>query len=148
MVAVRFPDDLGISGDPVVPVVDQRREPKRRLPSAPVIAVPVDGIAEVVVDEVEEAEPALGDLLGVRDQAVTPLALFVTLRKGPLANADVAYSEPGIAALTSSRRVCVRPRLQPQGQAAPQLGVAQPVDRSPRELSGRHRLEPSKVPGE
>ena len=102
-----------------------------------------------MVDEVEEAEPMLGDLLGVRDQAVTPLALFVTLRRDPFANAHVAYSEPGIAALTSGRCVArVRPRLQPQGQAAPQLGVAQPVDRSPRELSGRHRLEPSKVPGE
>ncbi len=113
------------------------------------IAVPVDGIAEVAVEEVEEAEPVAGNLLGVGDQAVAPLALVTTLRHRPLADTDVAHQEPGIGAGASVRRVRGSgPRLQPQGQAPPQLGVAQPAGRSPRELAGRHRLEPTEIPGE
>ena len=34
------------------------------------------------------------------------------------------------------------------GWARPQLDVAQPVGSSPRKLSGRHCLEPTKIPGE
>jgi hypothetical protein len=135
MVAVRLPDDLGVSADTMVTVVDERREPERRLASALVVTIPVDGIAEVAVDEVEEAEPVGGDLLGAGDQTVTPPALIVTLWDRPFADADVAYPESWIATRTSSRDVTAsRPRLQSQRQAAPQLGVAQPIDRPPREL--------------
>jgi hypothetical protein len=83
-------------------------------------------------------------LIGLGDQAVAPHLLVIMLWVRPLANSQIADPEPGFRTCISARRVEDRGLwLQPEGQAAPQLSVAQPAGRSPRELAGRHRLEPA-----
>src|SRR5438105_3854499 len=57
VMAVWLPDNLGVSGYRGVPIVDQRREPQWRQPSALVITVPVDGIAKVGIRQSEKAQP-------------------------------------------------------------------------------------------
>jgi hypothetical protein len=79
MMAVRLPDNLGVSGNLAVPVINPRREPERCLPSTLVITIPIDGIPKVGIHESKEAEAVAKDLVGLGNQTETPLALLVTL---------------------------------------------------------------------
>src|SRR5438552_15494125 len=135
MVAVRLPDHLCISDDPIVPVVHQRREPQRRLCSSIVIAIPVDGIAKVAFDEAEEAELVMLGPVGGGDEVIPPPLLIIVLWVRPLADADVTDSEhrrgehAGVRSATDWRL-----RFQPESQAAPHDSVVPSGGCAPREL--------------
>src|SRR5438132_11294843 len=135
MVAVRLPDHLGIAGNPVVAVVDEWREPQWHLHSAYVLAVPVDWIAEVMIDETEEAQPVGQDRFGLGKEVLAPFLLFVARRRRPLADTEIGYPEPRLGERVGASSASVAGlRLQAQPDAAPQHALAQAGHSSPREF--------------
>src|SRR5437879_4120662 len=125
MVAVRFPDHLGIAGNTVVAVVDEWREPQWHLHSACVLTVPVDRIAEVTIDETEEAQPVGQDRFRLGKEVLAPFLLFVARRRRPLADTEIGDPEPRLEERVGASAASVPGlRLQSQVDAAPQHALA------------------------
>src|SRR5262245_9311218 len=111
VVPVRLPDQLCISGHTMIPVVDQWRESEWRPLSGRMVAVPVDRMPEVAIDEIEKAQPMVSDLLGVGDQTIAPEALVGTLGLRPLTDVEIGDPEARISSPVACEHIGnARPR--------------------------------------
>lgn len=145
LVAVGLPDHLGVPRHVVVPIVDPAGEAHRRRPAALVVAVPVDGIAEVAVLHAKEAETVGGDAVRPAQEPAEPGALFGPgAGTRPLAHGHVGHPEARFAAVKKSRR---RAGMRAHRQSASVEDIAAEAVRSPDQLRAGHAPQTAQVPG-
>jgi hypothetical protein len=149
VVAIRLPDDLGVACDGVIPVVEERSEPQRDILPARVVPVPLDGMAEVAIDEVKEGKPVLGYAVGLLDEPGAPTHHDTVVDIAPFAESDIGHAErpvPRQSCKSSPHGSRAGLRAGCQSRAEPH--VTEHQQRAPGDLGWRHRTQTAQVPAE
>ena len=143
LVAARLPHQLAVARLREVAVVDGRGEAHGGRLAGRVVAVPVDGIAEVAVLEIEEAQPMGGSSVRLHDERVAPGA-FLALRVPPAAGRHVRDREAGRRREGALEVVGAGHAAEADAGAVD--GVTEVRAQAPGDLAGGHASQSPDVP--
>jgi hypothetical protein len=148
VVSVEFPYQLTVAGHAEVSVVDMRGVCGRSYDPRGIVSVPINGIAEVALDKIEEAKAVLSNPIRPFQESAVPFSLVTwSGRRGPLTSLYIGDPKAGYELSPRGGQRTCETRVEPERESRTLYYVADNGTHSPGYLAQGHTAEAPHVPG-